>query len=172
MLKRMNAINQQDEFVQNVVGAIQTEDDEIRAEITQLLNNLFFDTCSEEMLTIYEKEAGIVPLASQTLDDRRASVSAKWKSTGKCDITQLQTIADSWKFGKVSVDFYNSEIVITFIDKGIPADIEGIKFSLEEVKPAHLPIRYIYVYNTWSDISELTWNQCAEYTWEELKVRE
>jgi len=172
MLKsRLNKIDQQDPFVTAIANALQIELDSIEAVIVQTNDDIFFDTCSETMLKAYEAEAGITPLASQSLSDRRSAVAAKWKSTGKCDINLLQAIADSWKYGKVLVDFVDNKIKISFADKGIPLDLDGLKAALEEVRPAHLPITYIFVYNTWADVKKLTWAQVKTGTWENLKVR-
>ena len=83
-------------MVDAIYSAIGLTQDARDANIQQFINDLFFDTCSENMLKFYEKEAGIVPLESQTIDDRRYAVAAKWKSNGICDLTLLQAVANSW----------------------------------------------------------------------------
>lgn len=170
-LYRMNVLNSNDITVQNIIDAICKCLDNNDLRLQQVVSDLFFDACSEEMLKFYEQEAGIVPLETQTMEDRRSTLQARWWSADKCNLAQLQLTADAWKYGKVIADFVNDTITITFNDKGIPLDLEGLKQALEEVKPAHLPIEYIFIWNTWNDVSNLTWNQVSTNTWEELKVR-
>ena len=80
-------------------------------------------------------------------------------------------VADSWQYGKTTVDYKSSKLIVTFIDKGIPTDIEGLKAALEETKPAHIPIEYIFTYNTWADLKLKTWGELKTGTWAEAKVR-
>ena len=83
----------------------------------------------------------------------------------------MQMVADSWQYGKTTVDYENSKLIVTFIDKGVPTDIEGLKAALEETKPAHIPIEYIFTYNTWADLKLKTWGELKTGTWAEAKVR-
>lgn len=169
--ERMNKLNQLSSFVRSVADALQIEVDNQNQRVYELSANQFFDTCTEEMLSKYESEAGIIPLSTQSLDDRRSTLIAKWKSEGKSDITLLRTIADSWQYGKTAIDYVDNVIVVSFVDKGIPTDLDSLKNALESAKPAHLPIEYIFVYNTWQDISNMTWAEASAYTWEQLMVR-
>ncbi len=170
MLKRINKLNADDPMTKNIISAIAAEHDLQKGDVEQVLRNLFFDTCSLEMLEFYEKECGITQKAKSEAD-RRSAVEAKWKSDGKCDIVLLQLIADSWQYGKTSVDYSNSKLVVSFIDKGIPTDVDGLKAALEEAKPAHIPIEYVYTYNTWADLKTTTWGTLKTGTWGEAKVR-
>ena len=145
MIKRINKLNADDPMTKNIIEAIAAEHSLQKKDIEQVLKNLFFDTCSLEMLEFYEK--------------------------GKCDIALLQMVADSWQYGKTTVDYKNSKLIVTFIDKGVPTDIEGLKAALEETKPAHIPIEYIFTYNTWADLKLKTWGELKTGTWAEAKVR-
>ena len=92
MLKKMNNLNQHDPFVINVAEAIETDLNEQADVIGQLGQGNFFDTCSEAVLTIYEKEAG-VKSESKELDDRRSSVMAKWLTSNVASLESIQQIA-------------------------------------------------------------------------------
>lgn len=52
MLSRMNKLNALDPMVKNVSEAIQANNDEQREEIAKAMTNLFFDTCTAEMLSL------------------------------------------------------------------------------------------------------------------------
>lgn len=157
LLRRMNKLNAMDPMVRNVMEAIATEMELSDAQVRQLVDDMFFDTCSEAMLDFYEREAEVAPMAGQDLDGRRASVEAKWKSSGRVDIEMLQAVADSWKNGKVDVDFVNNKIQITFVDQfGLPADRAGLELAMDEVKPAHLPIIYFVRYIMLADVESMS----------------
>lgn len=170
MINRINKLNKDDPMTRNIIEAIAAEHDLQREDVSQVLANLFFDTCSLEMLEFYENECGITNKA-ESEEDRRSAVEAKWKSDGKCDIVLLQTIADSWKYGKTKIDYTDFKLTVSFVDKGVPTDTEGLKAALEEAKPAHIPIEYIYTYNTWGDLKLKTWGELKTGTWAEAKVR-
>ena len=164
ILYRINKLNAKDPMVEEIISAIATEMDVIDEEAQQIINDMFFSTCSEEMLRFYEKEAGITPLPGQSIDGRRSSVEARWKSTGRVDVEQLQAVADSWKNGKVDVDFVGNEIQITFVDEyGTPADTDGLEKALDEIKPAHLPIVYFIRYLMLSDIESMALSELESH---------
>lgn len=170
MINRINKLNKDDPMVRNVIAAIAKEHGLQIEEAQQVLSDLFFDTCSLRMLEFYEKECGITQKAASEAD-RRSAVEAKWRSDGKCDIVLLQLVADSWKNGKTDIDYKNSKLIVTFVDKGVPTDLDGLKTALEATKPAHIPIEYIFKYNTWADLRAFTWAELRSSTWDEVKVR-
>ncbi len=157
VIKRINKLNAVDPMVDNVIAAIAAEMDRTDQDAQQIIADMYFDTCSEQMLEFYEREAGITPLQGQGIDGRRSAVEAKWKSSGKIDIAMLQAVADSWQHGKVDVDFVNNKIQITFVDQfGLPSDRAGLELALDEVKPAHLPIIYFVRYLMVADVEAMT----------------
>ena len=170
MLKKMNNLNQHDPFVINVAEAIETDLNEQANVIGQLRQGNFFDTCSEAVLAIYEKEAG-VKSESKELDDRRSSVMAKWLTSNVASLESIQQIADSWSYGKTDCSYADMVITVTFTDKGIPTGLEDLKAAIEEAKPAHLAVEYIVTYNTWEDVKAMTWSEVSGTTWEGLLVR-
>ena len=168
---RMNKLNSDDKMVGELIGAIGSCMDLIDEENEQAINDMFISTCSAKRLREYESEAGITPAASQSEDDRRSAVIARWRSEGKCDIELLQITADSWKYGKTSIDFVGEKLQIKLNDKGIPTDLDGLKAAIEEVKPAHIAVVYIFVYTTWNEVKLKIWDEIKKMTWDELKVR-
>lgn len=154
---RINKLNAVDSLTQAILNAAGQEMDIADQGIEQLGKDQFFDTCSIDKLLAYEKEAGITPLETQSEAGRRSAVEAKWKSSGKVDVAMLQAVANSWKNGKVDVDFIDNKIQITFSDEyGLPADRTGLEIALDDVKPAHLPIVYLVKYLMLSDVEAMT----------------
>ncbi len=157
LLYRINKLNAADPMVRDIMEAIGEEMDLADAKTAELISDMFFDTCTETMLKIYEQEADITPKTGQSIAGRRAALEAKWKSSGKTDLEILRSVAESWKNGKADVDFVNNKIQITFIDEfGLPEDRTGLEIALDEVKPAHLPIVYFIRYLMVSNVEEMT----------------
>lgn len=168
---RMNKLNADDTLAKNIVAAIGDCMDMVDTENEQIIKDMFISTCSLERLKEYEKEAGITPTSGQSEDDRRSAVIARWRSEGKCDIELLRITANSWKYGKTNIDFVDDKIQISFNDKGVPTDLDGLKAAIEEAKPAHIDTVYIFVYTTWNEVKTKMWNEVKTLTWDELKVR-
>jgi hypothetical protein len=113
-------------------------------------------------LDIYEKELGIKTDLNKPLNDRRSLVKSKLRGSGKADAVQIKVVADAYTDGNVVVSF-NGHIVVRFTSQyGIPPNLDDLKSVLEEVKPAHLPIEYEFVYRTWDEQDSYGW------TWDQL----
>jgi Uncharacterised protein conserved in bacteria (DUF2313) len=97
-------------------------------------------------LDIFEKELEIKTDYSKPLDDRRSVIKSKLRGSGKADSILIKVVADSYTNGDVIVSF-NGQIVIKFTSNfGIPPNLEDVKTALENVKPAHLGIKYEFKY--------------------------
>ena len=119
-----------------------------------------FDTLTWS-LPLYEKLLKIKSNTSLSNADRGSFISAKWKMSGKSDLQLLQSVANSWKNGEIKVEFIGGVIKLTFNGEyGVPTDLATLIIALNEVKPAHLPLTYIYRYLLIKDINNvMTLNQ-------------
>lgn len=170
VITKMNRLNARDPMVMNWMDAIQQNLDGQLQSAVQLGKDILFDECSETVLEYYEKEAGITTVSS-SIEDRRSAVMAKWLSDGVPSLEMIQQVADFWNNGKVICSYSGQTITVEFVDKGIPTGIDELKAAIEDVKPAHLAVEYIYTYNTWDNIKTMTWNEVSDTTWEGLLVR-
>lgn len=131
-------------FVQMFVNAIATWLTAIDAKIAETMCNFYFDTLTKDGIEYFESLLKITPSDSQTLDDRRYSIQAKWLMNNHNSIALVQRVCNSWKRGEVEASFVNGKIRITFVGSyGIPADLDGLLVAINEVKPAHLPYEII-----------------------------
>ena len=170
IIDKINRLNAHDPMVRNVMEAIQYDLNEQNAETTQIGRDVFFDECSEEVLAMYEKEAGL-NAGSSLLEDRRSAVLAKWLTSNVPSLAMVQQITDSWSYGKVECAYDDLTVTVKFVDKGIPTGLDELKAAIEEAIPAHLAVEYIITYNTWNDIANMTWTEASASTWEGLLVR-
>ena len=169
-IKKMNKLNQRDPFVKMWMSAIQTALDEQRGLTEQVGKDIFFDTCSEAVLAIYEREAGL-DAGSSLLEDRRSAVIAKWVASNVPSLEMVQKIADSWSYGKTECSYDNLTVTVNFVDKGVPTGLEELKAAIEEAIPAHLAINYEFHFTTWDENKDKTWAAASAITWNELRVR-
>ena len=44
--------------------------------------------------------------------------------------------------------------------------------SVEDIKPAHLGVDYIFRYRTWGDLQPFTWKAIDKYSWKNVKEKE
>ena len=137
-----------------------------RGEIASLPQQMSLDTVSWN-LPVEERVAGISPAPGASLEQRRTALKARWRSSGKATLEQIQTVADSWRNGAVEAAFTEGRIVVRFVGPfGIPEDLD----SLELVIPAHLAMEYRFRYllirdlhqvKTLAEMEQLTLNQFA-----------
>lgn len=166
ILKLLNKVYRQDEYTKALLKPLDNQINDIDDVIQAIVNNFFFDKLDEDGCKWYEKLLGVIPKNNQTLEDRRSSIAAKWRSNTHNDIKLIQTICDAWKYGDVVADFVNGKIQIKFVGEyGVPDDLEGLIRGVDIVKPAHLAYYIIYKYLLIKDIHEVkTINQMQTFT--------
>ena len=107
-------------------------------------------------LEIEEALAGIVPPADATLENRRSTLKAKLRSSGKVTIELIQAVCDAWKNGEVVVSFTGGKIRLQFVGAyGVPVDLDALKAAVRLVIPAHLAAEYAIKYLLIRDIHEV-----------------
>ena len=171
MINTLHALYRKDKWIRELFNSVGLTLDTVNAALDEVYGNNYFDTATLKALERFEKEAKIVPGATQSIDSRRSTVRAKWIGTSKADITLLQEVADSWKNGLLKLSFVEGKIKAVFTSPiGVPEDIDILKSILEDVKPAHLAIWYVFLYLTWENaLAYGTWGDHHEdHTWLDL----
>lgn len=162
MLRMIHKLYREDAWIQALFNSAGMQMDDIEKTIKELEDQYFFDTVTYS-LPIYEKELAIK--AASSINERRSNVEAKWKTSGKVDITLLQAVADSWRNGKVEVKFEEGKIKIDFVGEfGIPEGLDGLEKAMDDAKPAHLAIAYAFRYLLIKDIHEVMSHREIEQT--------
>lgn len=165
LLSLIHRLYREDDWINALYQAAGEQLDQIISAILELNQQQYFDTATWG-LTIFERDLGIKPVS--LLEDRRAEAEARWKIDGKVDAATLQAAADNWKNGETNVLFVDGKIKVTFnSERGKPQNIERLKNVLYEIKPAHLPIEYIFNYMTWAEME--SYDKCWD-EWEKLNL--
>ena len=135
MLNNLPVQYRRDPWLIVLAAALQVPIDRQGGVIRSLPNQISLDRVTWN-LPVEERVAGIVPPAGATVEQRRAALRAKWRSSGKATLAQIQAVAESWESQRVETSFLAGVIGIDIINlrQGTVAEIR------EKIKPAHLPL--------------------------------
>lgn len=170
----INKIYRKDSFTNKYLKAIGSELDNTKTNIADFESQLFFDTATDYGLRLYERDLGMINI-NTLISERRQNVQANWVAVRgkKFKLSDIQNICNAWKNGRVTVDFINGVIVLTFNDiYGRPSNLDKLLETIENIKPAHLPLEYSIVYHTWGDVSKKTWGFFGDKNWNDVKEGE
>lgn len=112
-------------------------------------------------LGLWEWVYGIETDLTKSYEARRNVVEAKMRGSGTTTVALIKSTAESY-VGAVRVEEVNSEykFVIYMVDEvGIPKNIEDLKKTIREIKPAHLDFEIVFRYNTHGDLKIYTHGQ-------------
>ncbi|HWR60999.1 MAG TPA: putative phage tail protein [Clostridia bacterium] len=140
---------------EQVMGAEGAEFDSILASIEDIETQLDIDRATWG-LAVYEKELGLQTDISKPLDDRRSVVKSKLRGTGKADAVLLKLVADAYTNGDVEVTFPEGVIHVRFDNVlGAPPNMADLTNTIEELRPAHLPFEFEYLYLMLKQVEQL-----------------
>ena len=151
LIKNNNKLYWKDKFINDIYTAAAIVLDKTLSELEEAEKQMFFDTMTESGVLLFERYLNILPPEGATIAERRQNIQSNWLATKgkKFTIQMVKDVCEAWEKGAVSVEFKNSEIVITFIDAyGIPKFYKTVESIVESIKPAHLGLKFIIKYNT------------------------
>ena len=156
----------------DLIQSIEKEFERLNDEIT-LTENQFFVILSDRNIKNHEEDVGLVPDTSADIETRRGRVLSKLRGTGTVTKTMMKNVSKSFVNGDIEIIEYPSKycFAVKFTSKtGVPYNLEDIKAMIEEIKPAHLSVEYIFTYRLWQDISDeiQIWTTAKNYSWEWL----
>ncbi len=171
ILKFINKIFRNDVITKHIAKISKTNLENIEIKITDVKNNIFLDT-STWGLEIYEKELNLEYIEDKSIDERKSIIMAKWRGAGKLTLELIQDTVKAYTNNSVTVRF-NGTIILDFSNKiGKPKDVNSLIKSIEDIKPAHLGIEYIFKYRTWGDLKKFNWNSIKNNTWSDIMEKE
>ena len=154
-IKLMHKVYRSCAFIQSFFKALSTEYDRLYTIINRLYKLFFFNEMDEKTCEFWEEKLQIV-FPDSNLANRRSEIRSKWVAATKSTLRIIQKVCDAWKYGKVQTFFKDGIIDVKFVsDFGIPDDIDRLKNSISEVKPAHLGYELSYKYLLIQDIHEI-----------------
>lgn len=174
IISALHKLYRRDPWINELFNAAGVNMDKLSEYLDEIFGNNYFDTATENKLRRFEAEADIVYPKGSTILNRRSALRAKWVGSGKATLALLQSVADSWENGLVTLSFEKGKIHVTFNSPvGVPDDLDGLENALGTVKPAHLAIYYTFLYYTWQRYKDsFTWQQVNEMTWNGVRNKE
>lgn len=133
----------------------------------ETLNECFVVTASK-LLGYWESIYGLSVNTSKSDEFRRERIQAKIRGTGTTTKQMIIDTAKAYSGGEVEVIESPSthSFVIKFVGStGIPANMNDLILTIEEIKPAHLSYTLEYTYNTWAEVSSILWGSVSGKTW-------
>ena len=170
MLEKMPGYYRKSKIMKDLIHSIENEFERLKHE-TILTENQFFVILSDRDIKNHEEDVGLVPDASADIETRRSRVLSKLRGTGTVTKTMMKNVAASFVNGDIEIIEYPSEycFAVKFTSKtGVPYNITDIQAMIEEIKPAHLAVKYIFTYRLWQDILDeiQIWTTAKNYSWE------
>lgn len=146
---------------------------ELLKQETQLTENQFFVLLCDKNIAKHEADVGITTELSADPDTRRGRILSRLRGTGTVTKTMMKNVAASFVNGEIEIIEYASQYMfaVKFMSKqGVPYNILDIQRVIEDIKPAHLAVDYIFTYRLWQDVLNTLadWNEAKSYTWENL----
>ena len=170
MLEKLPGYYRKSKVMTELCKSIENEFERLKQE-TILTENQFFVILSDRDIKNHEEDVGLVSDTSADIETRRGRVLSKLRGTGTVTKTMMKNVATSFVNGDIEIIEYPSEycFAVKFTSKtGVPYNIADIQAMIEEIKPAHLAVEYIFTYRLWQDILDeiQIWTAAKNYSWE------
>jgi len=143
------------------------EFDLLESKIEDLENQFSINTATWG-LDFFEKQLNILTDLNKTYEERRSIIISKWRGSGKIDKELIKIVVDSYNIGEVEVTFDGNIIITVTGSKGKPEKFDDINNSVEEIKPAHLMIQYLFSYYLVSEMNQMTITEINQIPIKEL----
>lgn len=144
LLESIHKIFRNDSYIKSLFRAEGKNIDKLISLANDLKKEFLFSSMSEDMIKAWEKLMNY-KTSNSDIDNRRKEIEARWKTSGKCDLKLLQAIADAWRAGTVILSFVDGTIQLGFTSEASgDYDLIGLTNSINEAKPAHLEMNFIY----------------------------
>ena len=152
-------------------GTLGMELGEIECKLKDLFSQCFIETATWG-LDIWERELDLKTDLSLSYEHRREMIKAKLRGSSTTTKEMIANVAKAFSNGEVEVIEHNDEYYfdIKFVGtRGIPANMAGLKSILEEIKPAHLGINYVFTFATWGEVKKRIWGEVKKLTWDGVR---
>ena len=147
-IEKLPSYYRKSKVMQELMQSLELEMERLRSAV-QLTENQFFVLLADKNLAEHEKDVGLNPDLSTDLESRRGRVLSRLRGTGTVTKTMIKNVAASFVNGEIEITEYPSQYLfsVAFTSKqGIPYNLTDIQNMIEEIKPAHLAVEYIFTY--------------------------
>lgn len=168
----MPAYYKKSRVMKEIINSIDNEIQRLQNTVA-ITENQFFVTLADRDIQKHEQDVGLISDAVADIETRRGRILSKLRGTGTVTKTMMKNVAASFVNGDIEITEYPSEycFAVKFTSRtGVPYNISDIQKMIEEIKPAHLAVEYIFTYRLWQDILESlnNWETVNSHTWDWL----
>lgn len=155
---------------QEIAKAEEPELNSILEAVDRTLSNMFIETADEYGIGRFEEMMGIYPLDTDTLEERRFRVMAKWGDklpyTVKALKNLLETLcgADGYTL-KINHNEYELVVKLALYNESNIKEVENL---LDRIVPANM-ITQVVLFNTHSILHDFTHEYLSKYTHKEVR---
>lgn len=164
MIERLPYYYRKSQFVKDAYNIIRAALDRAKADIYAADLLLFIATTDD--FTPHEKDVGLTEIVGDA-GTKRARVIARLQGNNLLTRVELENLIRVYDSSGCTVkeDFASYTVTLTFNDR--PHNLDAIKFIVEEVKPAHIQIKYEFLENTWNAMKRKlgVWSYAKAFTW-------
>lgn len=115
-----------------------------------------------------------LPMVSTLTEQvRRERIISKLRGSGVSTRSLVERVAESYYNGdaEVTEQFADYTFTVRFLStRGQPPGLEQLQAAIEEVKPAHLAVIYVFLYTMHDELTPYTHAQLAASTHEQLRT--
>ncbi|TBL71366.1 YmfQ family protein [Paenibacillus thalictri] len=170
--------------MRSIMQSSGAEMDALRQALDEIAEQFFVRTATWG-LDLWEKELGLFTDASKPIGQRRSVIESKLRGVGSVTVKLIQNVAEAYDRGAVEVtaqpEMYR--FTVRFVDTlGTPPNLDDLKAAIEEIKPAHLAVEYVFRYFIFDELDSisisfdyldelgLTWGQLHLYSRNNMNV--
>lgn len=159
------------EFVA-LASAENPEMSDLWSEIENTMNNQFIQDSDGTGIKKFEKLVDITPYATDTLEERKFRVMAKWNAnipyTERRFIEMLDNLCGEGGYTiNINRPDHSAIIKVALVSK---KNVSAVEDLAERIVPAEMTLSVDLLYNTWGQVKSLTWGALKSLTWHDVKA--
>lgn len=160
--------------IKEMRAIMEAETPEIRAiwaACEDCMNDQFIAEATENGVARREKILGITPYTTDTLDDRKFRLLAKYNEDTPYTRNRLKNMLTSLcgSDGYYVTFLTNSFTVNVKVALAVKKQKDVIEELLERVLPYNMVFSVELLYNTWAQVIPYTWGAAHALTWKDIK---
>lgn len=158
--------------IKSIMDAQQPEIEAAWIALDLVLNNQFIETATAEGVSIWEKEYGIIPQATDTLDERKFRIRTKSYKQRPFTVPalrqQLQALCGDGNYS-VALD---AATYILYVQVALPAKsyVADVWDLMTKMVPSNIVINMTLMYNTHETLSAYSHEDLTVYTHNNLRT--
>lgn len=172
LMSLLPPIYEKNSTMEELQSILSSDINSLVSAFNETIDQCFVNTATRS-LSRYENIYGLQVDVSKSNEFRRERILAKFRGVGTTTKKMIIDTAAAFSNGEVEVieDPSSNSFVIKFVGtKGIPANMDDLVLTIEEIKPAHLSYSFEYTYRRWSEVSGYLWGEVADKTWYQLSA--